>query len=116
MNHVSFAGVGLGKEHVDILASRVLKSRPACNRWRSCAVLVIDEVSMVDGAFFDKLEAVARMARHNNRPFGGVQLVLSGEHVMFPAAEDAPCAPLHTPLDFTAPRCRTQVIFSSCLP
>ena len=57
---------------------RVQKSRPATTRWRQCEVLIIDEVSMVDGAFFDKLEYVARWIRHNTRPFGGIQLVVCG--------------------------------------
>jgi ATP-dependent DNA helicase PIF1 len=42
-------------------------------------VLIIDEVSMVDGDLFDKLEAIARQLRNNGRPFGGIQLVITGD-------------------------------------
>jgi len=34
---------------------------------------------MVDGRFWDKLEAVAKLVRKDPRPFGGIQLVLCGE-------------------------------------
>jgi ATP-dependent DNA helicase PIF1 len=33
---------------------------------------------MIDGDLFDKLEAVARGVKGNDRPFGGIQLVLAG--------------------------------------
>ncbi len=36
------------------------------------------QVSMVDGALLDALEAVARHVRRSDKPFGGIQLVLSG--------------------------------------
>lgn len=36
------------------------------------------QVSMVDGALLDALEAVARHVRRSDKPFGGIQLILSG--------------------------------------
>jgi ATP-dependent DNA helicase PIF1 len=39
-------------------------------------------VSMVDGQFFDKLEEIARYVRGNERPFGGIQLVICGVSVL----------------------------------
>ena len=44
-------------------------------RWRRAQTLVVDEVSMLDGALFDALEAVARAVRGSDDPFGGIQLV-----------------------------------------
>ena len=40
------------------------------------------KVSMIDGAFFDKLEFVARRVRHNLKPFGGLQVILCGTCLM----------------------------------
>ena len=34
---------------------------------------------MVDGEYFKKLEAVARSVKGNDRPFGGIQLILTGD-------------------------------------
>jgi len=39
---------------------------------------------MVDGQFFDKLEEIARYVRGNERPFGGIQLIICGGSVFHP--------------------------------
>lgn len=80
----SFAGVGLGDGSVDTLVAKARRSKQSNQRWQDCKVLVVDEVSMIDGAFFDKLEAVARGVRRRDEPFGGVQLVLSGDFLQLP--------------------------------
>jgi ATP-dependent DNA helicase PIF1 len=38
------------------------------------AVLIIDEVSMIDAELFDKLDFVARVVRGQNKPFGGTAM------------------------------------------
>ncbi len=50
-------------------------------RWRRAQTLVVDEVSMLDGALFDALEAVAREVRSSDAPFGGLQLVTAA-HIL----------------------------------
>jgi ATP-dependent DNA helicase PIF1 len=80
----SFAGVGLGEGSAEGLGFKAKGNRRAKERWTSCRVLVIDEVSMISGQFFDKLETVARFVRDDDRPFGGVQLVLSGDFLQLP--------------------------------
>ena len=62
---------------LDALVRMARRPDPA-GRWRRAQTLVIDEVSMLDGALFDALEAVARAVRGNDAPFGGVQLVCCG--------------------------------------
>lgn len=39
---------------------------------------------MVDGDLFDKLEEIARSIRNNARPFGGIQLVVTGDFFQLP--------------------------------
>ena len=39
---------------------------------------------MLDGELFDKLETVARATRGSQEPFGGIQLVLSGDFHQLP--------------------------------
>ncbi|XP_034099654.1 ATP-dependent DNA helicase PIF1 [Drosophila albomicans] len=79
----AFAGIGGG----DATMKRCLElaSRPASGQtWRKCKRLIIDEISMVDGQFFEKIEAVARHIRRNDRPFGGIQLILCGDFLQLP--------------------------------
>ncbi|KAJ6006053.1 ATP-dependent DNA helicase PIF1 [Penicillium sp. IBT 35674x] len=80
----SFAGIGLGKEAVPELVKKIKKNQKARNRWLRTKVLIVDEVSMVDGDLFDKLEEIARLIRNNGRPFGGIQLVVTGDFFQLP--------------------------------
>jgi ATP-dependent DNA helicase PIF1 len=80
----SFAGIGLGKGPVEELVKKIRRNQKARHRWMRTKILVIDEVSMVDGELYDKLEAIARRIRNNGRPFGGIQLVITGDFFQLP--------------------------------
>lgn len=84
----SFAGIGLGKEPVPELVKKIKKNSKARNRWMRTKVLIVDEISMVDGDLFDKLEGIARAIRNNGRPFGGIQLVITGDFFQLPPVPD----------------------------
>lgn len=84
----SFGGIGLGKEDVPSLVKKIKRNPKAKNRWLKTKVLVIDEISMVDGDLFDKLEGIARIIRNNGRPFGGIQLVITGDFFQLPPVPD----------------------------
>ncbi|KAJ4455383.1 putative ATP-dependent DNA helicase PIF1 [Paratrimastix pyriformis] len=85
----SMAGIGLGQMDAKLLAKKVATSstpsgQQARERWRRAEVLIIDEISMLDGDLFDKLEQVAREVRGSDLPFGGIQLVLCGDFFQLP--------------------------------
>ncbi|GJE87803.1 ATP-dependent DNA helicase PIF1 [Phanerochaete sordida] len=102
----SWAGIGDGKKDVEeLLVDLVgperyhrLMSGPdgssdsdsservsvGMQRWLDCRVLIIDEISMLDGALLDKLEHIARFIRESSKPFGDIQLVLSGDFLQLP--------------------------------
>jgi ATP-dependent DNA helicase PIF1 len=42
-------------------------------------ILIVDEVSMLNLELFEKLEKLARAIRNNELPFGGIQLLFSGD-------------------------------------
>lgn len=84
----SFGGIGLGKEDVPTLVKKIKRNAKAKNRWIKTKVLIIDEISMVDGDLFDKLEGIARAMRNNGRPFGGIQLVVTGDFFQLPPVPD----------------------------
>lgn len=84
----SFAGIGLGKEEVPELVKKIKRNQKAKGRWLRTKILIIDEISMVDGDLFDKLETIARIIRNNGRPFGGIQLVITGDFFQLPPVPD----------------------------
>ncbi|GAB0193053.1 ATP-dependent DNA helicase PIF1 [Grus japonensis] len=79
----AFAGIGSGKAPLEQCIQ--LAERPGVRQhWLACQHLIIDEISMVDGKFFDKLEAVARAVRKRDEPFGGIQLIICGDFLQLP--------------------------------
>ena len=54
-----------------------------------CEVLIVDEVSMISGELFDKIEYVARAVRQCEKPFGGIQVILCGDFFQLPPVFDA---------------------------
>lgn len=53
-------------------------------RYNATDVLVIDEVSMLHGVRLDMVNAAAKLLRQNDRPFGGIQVVLVGDLFQLP--------------------------------
>ncbi|WAR54464.1 hypothetical protein PtB15_4B81 [Puccinia triticina] len=80
----SFAGLGLANEKVENLYYKIMKNEYARKRWNAVDVLIIDEVSMIDGDYFDKLNQLAKRVRDTTEPFGGIQLILTGDFFQLP--------------------------------
>jgi len=80
----SFAGIGLGNGPHKIILDRVMRNENTKRRWRRCKVLIIDEISMISGELFNLIDLVAKAVRADDRPFGGIQLVLSGDFLQLP--------------------------------
>ncbi|MCL2749368.1 MAG: DEAD/DEAH box helicase [Alphaproteobacteria bacterium] len=60
-----------------------LKSKPR-NILAAADVLIIDEISMVSPDVLDAMDILARNARRNNAPFGGLQVVAIGDLFQLP--------------------------------
>ena len=60
-----------------------LKAKPR-NILNATDVLIIDEISMVAPDLLDAIDILARMARRNNEPFGGIQVVGIGDLFQLP--------------------------------
>lgn len=75
----SFLGLGLASGTIEELLKKI-KRRPAIfTRWRNLRCLVIDEVSMMHPDLFVKIDQLARKIRKRDEPFGGIQLILTGD-------------------------------------
>ena len=54
------------------------------NRVRRCEVLVIDEISMLPGRQFEFVEFLFRRLRGRDEPFGGCQIIVTGDFLQLP--------------------------------
>ena len=75
----SWAGIGLGNGTIEQLVTKIKKNKFAKALWKSTDILVVDEVSMLSFKLFNVLNAIGKAVRNNPKPFGGIQLVFSGD-------------------------------------
>lgn len=80
----AWGGLGLADKPVDTLFRSLKKNKRSLKTWRTTQVLVIDEISMVDVQLFAKFEQLARLVRGNSKPFGGIQLIITGDFFQLP--------------------------------
>lgn len=80
----SWSGIKLGKGTADKIVTSILRNRKVCAEWRKTAVLIVDEVSMMSAKMFDLLDVVARAVRKIPRPFGGMQIIFTGDFFQLP--------------------------------
>lgn len=75
----SFFGIGTGEHDVQVLIKRVRRKAGIRERLRGTDILVIDEISMASAELFEKIDTICRVIRRNSAPFGGIQVVLTGD-------------------------------------
>ena len=80
----SWAGIGHGDGSQETLLAGVQGSHYARQNWSRVDVLIIDEISLIDGELFQKLSFIAKKMRSADKPFGGIQLVLCGDFLQLP--------------------------------
>lgn len=84
----AYCGIGLGKGNIYSLIKRIRRKQLA-HRYTQLKVLIIDEISMVGAAFFEKLNTIFQTLRENRvELFGGVKLILSGDFLQIPPVHD----------------------------
>lgn len=81
----AFAGIGLGDYPAAKCLNMIRSNYEVCERWKKTDVLIVDEVSMLNPDYFEKLDEVARRVRFKStQPFGGMQLILCGDFLQLP--------------------------------
>ena len=84
----SWAGIGLGNGTLEQLVTKIKKNKFTKALWRNTDILVVDEVSMLSLKLFNVLNAIGKAVRNNPKPFGGIQLVFSGDFFQLPPVGD----------------------------
>jgi ATP-dependent DNA helicase PIF1 len=85
----SWGGIGIGSGDPKDIIKRVIKNKHKKKAWKAVDVLVIDEVSMMSKKMFEIIDAIARTVRGKKElPFGGIQMVLSGDFYQLPPIGD----------------------------
>jgi len=80
----SWAGIGLGNGTTEDLIFKIKHSKFSKSIWKSTDILVVDEVSMFSLKLFNMLNDIGKAIRHNQKPFGGIQLIFSGDFYQLP--------------------------------
>jgi hypothetical protein len=80
----SWSGLGIRESLSPYDIDTLLEKQPLWKKWTSVSVLIIDEVSMLSAQFLDMLDALGRAMRRNELPFGGLQVIFSGDFFQLP--------------------------------
>lgn len=82
--HHIFKGLGLMKGDGPTLYKKLRRKKYVIEKLRRMRVLIIDEISLISASFFDKIDYLLRKATKTDKPFGGKQIVLSGDFYQLP--------------------------------
>ena len=86
----SFFSLGI-RENIEDYYLRWLKKQPFLEkRFKYLKVLIIDEISMVSPELFASMDRILKAFKENEKPFGGVQVVLSGDFFQLPPVAKGP--------------------------
>ncbi len=80
----SWSGIGAREQLTRYDIDAIAAKEKTAKRIKRAKVLVIDEVSMLDGRVLDMIEVVCRAVRQREEPFGGLQVVLVGDFFQLP--------------------------------
>jgi ATP-dependent exoDNAse (exonuclease V) alpha subunit len=78
----SWSGIGISDELYSGFAENISKTRREIIEKTN--VLIIDEISMLHDFRLDMVDEVCRMVRKKDEPFGGIQIIMSGDFFQLP--------------------------------
>lgn len=80
----SWSGIGVRDELNRYDLDKIATNEKVNRRVKKANVLVIDEISMIDGKVLDMVDQVTRAIRGRNDSFGGLQVVFVGDFFQLP--------------------------------
>jgi nucleoside-triphosphatase THEP1 len=83
----SWSGIGVMRDMRDEDIADLAKSRYISMRIKKTKVLIVDEISMIDGEMLSNVERVCRRIKKSAQPFGGMQVVFVGDFFQLPPVQ-----------------------------
>jgi ATP-dependent exoDNAse (exonuclease V) alpha subunit len=80
----SWSGIGIKEDLSEKEIKKIIKNPLVYKRLTKTNVLIIDEISMLHAYQIDLINKILRTARKNAKPFGGMQIILSGDFFQLP--------------------------------
>jgi ATP-dependent DNA helicase PIF1 len=80
----AWSGVG-ARDHIDQYdLDQIMTREKVVKRLKKAQVLIIDEISMIDGKMLDMVDVITRTARQKGEAFGGIQVIFVGDFFQLP--------------------------------
>jgi ATP-dependent exoDNAse (exonuclease V) alpha subunit len=80
----AWSGIGIKQKLHTYDMDALEEKQNVYKRWNETQVLIIDEVSMLHASFVDMLDKLAKHMRRNEKSFGGMQVVFTGDFFQLP--------------------------------
>lgn len=80
----AWSGIGIRQKLTAYDLDAIEEKANVYKRWNDTQVLIIDEISMLHASFVDMLDKLGKHLRRNDKPFGGLQVVFTGDFFQLP--------------------------------
>lgn len=80
----AWSGIGHGDGNPDTYLHKIITKPFLRTRWLTTEILVIDELSMLSKKILDLLDWLGKNIRKSPKPFGGIQVIGSGDFFQLP--------------------------------
>ena len=84
----SWSGIGISNKTETQIINKIIRSKFYKHNWENTDILIIDEISMMSCKLFELLNKIGQVIRSNKKPFGGIQLIFSGDFFQLPPVKE----------------------------
>ena len=84
----AWSGIGINNKTETQIINKINRSKFYKYNWENTDILIIDEISMMSCKLFELLNKIGQVIRCNTKPFGGIQLIFSGDFFQLPPVKE----------------------------